>query len=437
MITKSEEENIMDAAIGQKISDYLIKPVNPKQVLLSIKKNLDTKRLITKKTTAAYQSEFTQISMNIDQVTTFEQWVDVYKKLVYWDLELHASEGNELKDVLHMQKSEANTAFSKFIEKQYPTWFGQQNSQAPLLSPALVKNKVIPHLEQDYTTVFILIDNLRYDQWCTIQPFVEENFNVIRQELYCSILPTATQYARNAIFSGLMPYEIQQMQPKFWAQDEDELNNKNEAELLEMQLKRFGHSVKTYYDKIITIKNGKKIIDNLNNILNHKLVVLVYNFVDMLSHANTDMAVVRELASDDAAYRSLTLSWFQHSHLNEVMRELRARNVRIVLTTDHGTIRVNNPVKIVGDKKASKNIRYKVGKNLNYNAKDVFEIHQPESVHLPKYNVSSRYIFAAGNNYLVYPKNYNHYVRYYHNTYQHGGVSMEEMLVPVVLLEPK
>lgn len=438
MITKSEEEDIMEAAIGSQIADYLIKPVKPNQILLSIKKNLDTKKLVTQKTTSEYQSTFGQISVEINMARNFDDWVAIYRKLIFWELELEKSEDSGMNEVLQMQKSEAGNEFGKYIRNNYQKWFssGAPNDK-PLMSPGILKNAVMPHYENEGKVVFILIDNMRYDQWKTFQPLITD-FYSIEEDAYSSILPTATQYARNAIFSGLMPGEIAKRHPDLWLNDDDEGGkNQHEEALLQSFLDRTGIDAKTYYTKVTSNKAGVKLVESLDNILQNNIITIVYNFVDMLSHANTDSEMIRELASSDSAYRSLTLSWFQHSHLYDLLKQLSERNIKVVLTTDHGTIRVNKPIKVVGDRTTSKNLRYKLGKNLSFNTKEVFNIGDPEEVHLPKSTVSSRYIFAYGESFIAYPNNYNYYVNYYTNTYQHGGISMEEMILPLITLSPK
>lgn len=439
MITKNEEEDIMDAAIGSKISDYLIKPVNPKQILLAIKKNLETEELITKETTSAYQSEFMNLSQDISFASDFQAWTSIYKKLVFWELELGNSTDQGLNQVLSMQKNEANNAFSKFIAKNYLSWFERNKENAPLMSPNIFAQKIIPMLDAGEKVFFIVIDNLRYDQWMSLSKMVYQNYDPAEEALFCSILPTATQYARNAMFAGLMPLEISKLHPEFWVSEEsDEGKNNYESQLLQKQLNRLGrNSINMRYEKILNQKTSKKILENYTNLLNHDLVALVYNFVDMLSHARTDMEMIRELASDEPAYRSLTDSWFRHSDLYTLLKKLSEEKVKVVITTDHGTIRVHNPIKVVGDKKSSVNLRYKQGRNLNYNPKEVFEITKPEKAHLPLLNVSTSYIFALNNDFMAYPNNYNYYVSYYRNTFQHGGVSLEEMMTPFIVLDPK
>jgi len=438
MITKSEEEDIMDQAIGAKISDYLIKPVKPNQILLSIKKNIDTKRLVTRRTTSVYQSEFAQIQMLINTAYHFEDWVEIYRKLTYWDLEMESSSDDGLEEILNMQKAEANTGFAKFIKTHYHSWFTAKDDYTPLLSPNVLGEKVIPLLKAGEKICLVVIDNLRLDQWKTIQPVIEDYYSVDTDEVYCSILPTATQYARNALFAGLMPLEIEKHHPGLWVdEEEEEGKNLKEMELLEKQIQRAGLEIKIHYDKINNSRGGKKLVENVANLMNFDLSAVIFNFVDILSHARTEMDMIRELAYDEPAYRSLTRSWFEHSHLIDFLKEISGKKLKLILTTDHGTIRVQNPLRVIGDRKTSSNLRYKQGKNLNYNPKQIFEIKHPEMIHLPKSNISSRYIFATNDDYLIYPNNYNQMVNYYRNTFQHGGISMEEMIIPLVTLNPK
>jgi CheY-like chemotaxis protein len=436
MITKSEEEDIMDEAIGSKIADYLIKPVNPKQILLSIKKNIDTKRLVSEKTISDYQSEFGKIGLQISDANSFEAWAELYKKLVYWELELEQNEQADMQEVFQMQKSDANKNFARFIKKNYESWFAGSEDK-PMMSPNLFKEQIFPMLDKGEKVFVLVIDNFRFDQWKLIQPLISDYFTVESEDLYCSILPTATQYARNAIFAGLMPYEIDKLYPQYWLND-DEKGGKNmkEKELLQTQLTRYGKDYKFFYEKVSHLKTGEKLVDNINDLLNNQLNVLVYNYIDMLSHARTEIEMIRELANDEPAYRSLTLSWFKHSPLFALIKELQKQDVKIVITTDHGTVRVKNPVKVVGDKNTSTNLRYKNGRNLNYNPKEVFEIRDPEKAHLPKSNLSTSYIFAINDDFLAYPNNFNYYVGYYRDTFQHGGVSLEEMVIPFIKLKP-
>jgi len=438
MITKSEEESIMEDAIGSNISDYLIKPVKPNQILLSLKKNLENKKLVSEKTTFSYQQEFRQISMDISANPDYKGWVDIYKKLTRWELELDKSNDESMSEVLQMQKDEANQVFSRFIETNYLDWLQGRTRERPVMSPNLFKDKIFPLMDTNDTLFVILIDNLRYDQWKSIQPLIEEYYRVEREELYYSILPTTTQYARNAIFSGLMPLEIQRKYPKYWVAEEEEgSKNQFEGELLGEYLKRYGRDVKFHYNKILNLTSGKKLVESLPNLLNNKLVVIVYNFVDMLSHARTEMEIIRELADDEKAYRSLMLSWFNNSPLFDVVKFLSEKKVSILITTDHGSVKTQNPVKVVGDRNTTTNLRYKSGKSLNYNPKEVFEVRNPADAFLPKTNVSTSYIFCGKNDFFAYPNNYNYYVNFYKNTFQHGGISLEEMLVPIAYMKAR
>lgn len=436
MITKSEEESIMEEAIGGKIADYLIKPVNPNQILLSLKKNLDSKRLVSEKATSSYQREFRQIAMQLQDRMDFEEWTEFYKKLVHWELELENSDEESMHEIFHMQKKEANQLFSRFIERNYANWVNGVE-EAPVMSHTLIQKKIAPHVSDQPVMLFV-IDNLRYDQWRILRNVLRDLYTVENEEIFYSILPTATQYARNALFAGLMPSEIQKKFPQWWKNDEDEGGkNMYEAELLSSNLQRLGKNVKHSYTKITNLDKGKKLVDNFSNLLQNKLNVVVYNFVDMLSHARTDMEVIRELADDESAYRSLTLSWFEHSPLFELFKLAAENKMKVLVTTDHGTIKVDDPIKVVGDRNTNSNLRYKQGKNLNYNANEVFEVRNPRDCFLPQQNMSTTFIFAKEDSFFVYPNNYNHYVKYYNHTFQHGGISLEEVLIPFVELKPK
>lgn len=436
MITKSEEEYIMEDAIGSKIADYLIKPVNPNQILLSLKKTLDNRRLVSEKTNTEYRKDFQQIGMTISDKLSFAEWSELYKKIIYWDLEIDKAQDKSMLDVLKMQKTDANAQFFKFIEKNYINWLNGKD--APNMSHTLFKNKIAPEIDKSASTFVLMIDNLRFDQWKIIEPIVAEYFKVDNEEIYCSILPTATQYARNAFFAGLLPSEIEKRFPNWWLNDEDEgLKNQHEEDFLGEQLKRLGKNVKFSYNKITNLAAGKKLADSISNLTQNKLNVIVYNFVDMLSHARTDMEVIRELADDEPAYRSITRSWFEHSPLLDMIKQIAEKKCRLIITTDHGTVHVKEASKVIGDKNVNTNLRYKTGKTMDYNKKEVFEIKNPHDAFLPKQHVSSVYIFAKENMFFAYPNNFNYYVNYYRNTFQHGGVSLEEMLIPYVALSAK
>ncbi|MEL7586707.1 MAG: bifunctional response regulator/alkaline phosphatase family protein [Prolixibacteraceae bacterium] len=437
MITKSEEEDIMDQAIGSKIADYLIKPVNPNQILLSVKKNVGQQELVTRKTTSDYQGEFSKIGMRLNERLNYDDWKEIYRKLTFWELELSDSDDQAMDEVLKMQKDEANNNFGRYIRGNYLDWF-RKGSSRPILSPDLFRNKVFPILDKGEKVVFLLIDNLRYDQFRIMSKLISQYYLIEDEDLYYSILPTATMYARNAIFAGLMPSEIARIYPDLWEEDDNNgQKNIHEKNLLQAQMTRFGRKEKLYYGKTTNSRSEKKLAQNFESIQQHDLSVLVFNFVDMISHARTEMEMIRELAGDEKAYRSLTLSWFSHSTLLELLKNLAETKVKVVLTTDHGTIRVNNAVKVIGDRETNTNLRYKIGRNLNYNSRQVFEVPQPDDAYLPGRNVSSKFIFAMHDDFFVYPNNYNYYAQYYRDTFQHGGISLEEMIIPVITLTPK
>jgi len=437
MITKSEEEQIMEEAIGGNISDYLIKPVNPNQILLSLKKNLDHTRLIAETTTSNYQQEFRKIAMDLMDVDSYEEWVDFYKKLTYWELALDAIDEPSMSAILESQKQEANSAFFKFVVNNYKSWF-QDDEDKPVLSHDLFKKYVVPSIKNKEKTLLVVIDNLRYDQWRTIEPIIDKYYKVSQEHMFYSTLPTATQYARNAIFSGLTPLEMSKQYPMYWKNDTEE-GGKNlyENEFLKGQLSRLRLDIKHQYHKITNLRNGQKLADNFNSQKDNDLTVIVYNFVDMLSHSKTDMEVIKELASDDKGYRLLTKSWFENSPLLAIIQQAQLLGMKLILTTDHGTINVTKPTKIIGSKDISSNLRYKMGRSLTYNEKDVLIANNPEEIGLPSLNINSKFVFAKEDFFFAYPNNYNYYVSYYKNTYQHGGVSLEEMLTPCILLEPR
>ena len=434
MVTKSEEEDIMNQAIGQQIADYLIKPVNPNQILLTLKKNIHRREIVAETVQTSYQQQFQQLSMQIMDCRTWEDWVDIYKRLVRWELELSATD-SQMTEMLDMQKQEANRGFGKYIRQHYMDWM--TGEEHPMLSPELFKYKVFPQLNEGQKVFLVVLDNFRYDQWKMLEREIGDQFE-IDEDLYCSILPTATQYARNAIFSGLMPEQIAQMFPNLWVdEDEEEGKNLNEEPLVQTQLERYRRKNTFSYHKINTSQEADKLMSQLNELQKNDLNVVVFNFIDMLSHARTESKMVRELANNESAYRSITLSWFRHSVIADLFRQLAQSDYHVIVTTDHGSIRATNPVKIIGDRNTNTNLRYKLGKNLAYDSKELFVIKEPRKAHLPAPNLSTSYVFATGDDFFAYPNNYNYYVSYYRNTFQHGGISMEEMIIPIISMKGK
>ena len=436
MVTKSEEENIMEQAIGQKIADYLIKPVNPNQILLVLKKNIHRREIETEVTQSRYQQQFQQIAMQIMDCRTWQDWQSVYKQLVNWELQLSSTD-SQMTEMLAMQKEEANLGFAKFVKKNYLSWVGGDGSNAPLMSNRIFKEKVFPLLNQKEKVFLVVLDNFRYDQWRVLAQEIGDQFD-LDEDLYCSILPTATQYARNAIFSGLMPNKIEKMFPDLWVdEDEEEGKNLNEGPLIQTQLERYRRHESFSYHKINSSADAEKFMQQLHQLGKNDLNVVVFNFIDMLSHARTESKMVRELANNESAYRSITLSWFRHSVIAEFFRWLAQTDYKVIVTTDHGSIRCTKPVKIVGDRNTNTNLRYKLGKSLGYDSKDLFVVKNPSQAQLPSPNLSTSYVFATGDSFFAYPNNYNYYVTYYKNTFQHGGISMEEMMIPFVTLKRK
>lgn len=438
MITKNEAENLMEEAIGSEIDDYLIKPVNPNQILLTLKKLTDNKRLVSEKTMTDYQVEFRKILMEINSGLDKEGWVDIYKKIISWELKLDQSDTTEMQDILQMQKNEANAEFNKFIVKNYGRWI-EKPDDSPVMSHNLMKKFVLPELDSSKPSFFFLLDNLRYDQWKIIEPKVTQMFRIEEEKTFYSILPTCTQYSRNAIFAGMLPADIKKHYPSLWLDDQDEGGkNNHEAELLKSQIDRLVRKpLSVDYLKVTNVAKAKSMNDNILNYMQNDLTVVVYNFIDMLSHARTEMEVLKELAGDEKAYRSLTLSWFENSPLKYALEKLSEKDVNVFITTDHGTIRVHKPSKIVGDRKTTTNLRYKSGRNLNYEKKDVFEVRDPKAFGLPTVNISTSYVFAKEDRFFLYPNNYNKFNNMYMDTFQHGGISLEEIICPFVRLSSK
>lgn len=439
MVTKNEEESLMEEAIGVKISDYLIKPVNPSQVLIACKKFLEGKKITGAAVSKDYIQEFNAISVALMNDLDYKQWIDIYTKLVEWDIELDQHPELGLKQTLVDQTRECNLAFGKYVEKNYRNWV-EQTANRPALSLEVVDRFLIPHLQGNKSVILFVIDCLRLDQWLVMESLLHEYY-LISKDYYFSILPTATPYSRNAIFSGLYPSDVEIRFPDLWKKSEDDEHSRNryERQFLEKLLERRKISLKPEpkYVKILDAEFGRSIEKNINSYAQTKLTSIVVNFVDMLAHGRSDSTLLKEIAPDESAYRSLTNSWFVHSSLFGMLRTLsKNKNVTVLLTTDHGSIRCLRGSKVLGDREASTNLRYKYGRNLKSEQKAAIFVKNPLEFKLPMRGVAINYIIAKEDYYFVYPTDYHKYLNQYRDSFQHGGVSMEEMILPVVRLEP-
>ena len=441
MITKSEEEHIMDDALGGKISDYLIKPVLPNQLWLIVKKHTERRRLQSEHSTMNYQQEFREIGMKLSGGLDWREWMEMYRRLVYWDLDLATVDDPSIHSIFLDQRREANAQFCRFYEANYLDWLSGRKEK-PLMSQTVLKERMFPLLSEKTAgdgvrpTFLIVIDNFRYDQWRFVRPLLERYYKVEDDGMYYTIIPTTTQFARNAMFAGLMPSEIERKYSQYWVnEDEHGYKNQYEDQLLDENLRRHGINIKHTYNKVLNAQYGSRLVDKLNELMQSRLNVIIYNFVDMLSHASTDSDIVRQLATDEAAYRSLTQSWLEHSPLMEMLQALSTKDANVIITTDHGSVRVERPVRIKGDSSLSVNLRYKQGRMIDYNPRDVFEVRDPRLLFLPQRHITSPYIFARQNDFFAYPNNYSEKVAYYTNTFQHGGISLEECLVPFIMMK--
>ena len=439
LVTKNETESLMEEAIGSQITDYLIKPVNPNQVLLALKRILDNKKLVSRRTTAAYLQQFRTMFDGIDNQTDHTGWIEIYRQLVFWELEMEKSEEPEMPEVHRQQMKEANALFFKFIIRNYASWINKKDQFPPVLSHTLFKDKVKPFLQPDKPLVWVVLDNFRLDQWKTIAPLLIEYFHTAADDCYFSILPTATHYCRNAIFAGKLPVELDKLFPEQWKKEVDEAGkNSEEAFFLKHQLDAAGlKDLSWHYQKVSSHAEALKLSEQAFNLLDYNLSVVVYNFVDMLSHARSELDVLKELASDATAYRSITRSWFAHAPLFHALKKISEKNCTVILTTDHGSLQVKNPVRVTTDKQASNNLRYKNGRNMDFDPRNFLVFRQPEQAGLPRESIHSSFIFAGNEDYICYPNQFNHYASLYRNSFQHGGVSLEEMVVPVVRLVSK
>ncbi len=440
MVTKSEAESLMEEAIGSKITDYLVKPVNPSQILMACKKILESKKISGAYVSRDYIKEFQNISLTLNSSLTEQEWIDLYIKLTNWDMELDAHPELGLRQTLQDQKRECNAEFGKFVERNYRRWI-EDEKRPIMLSPDIVDRCVIPELNERSSVFFFVIDCLRLDQWLIMEELLAEYF-AFEKQYYFSILPTATPYARNSIFSGYFPIDLEKRFPEIWSSEDDDENSRNrfEHQLLDklLERKRIHLKPESKYVKILDPEFGRQFEGNILSYTHSRLTAVVVNFIDMLAHGRSDSPLLKEIAPDEAAYRSLTRSWFQHSSLFGMLKTLAAqKNVKIILTTDHGSVRCMRGSKVVGDREASANLRYKFGRNLKVDDKQAVFIKSPVEYKLPRGSITTNYVMAKEDYYFVYPTEYHKYLSQYRDSFQHGGISMEEMILPIVKLGPK
>lgn len=439
MITKNEEESLMEDAIGAHINDYLTKPVNPSQILIAAKKILESQNISQKKITRDYAQELTKISTQLMSPLTYQDWIDIYLKLTQWDVELDSVSDKELREVIYNQRRECNVEFGKYIEKNYQQWL-QKDSERPDLSIDIIKKFIYPELKNGKKTAFFIIDCMRLDQWLALEKYFY-NYFTIQKNYHFSILPTATPFSRNAIFSGLFPSEIEKRYPDLWAQGEDDdfSRNRFENQMLFDQLRLLGLSLKseTRYSKILNDEEARNLEKNLTSYTDSPLLSVVLNFVDILAHSRSDLPILKEIAPDEPSYRSLTSSWFEHSAAYSIFKKLGEMGMTIYITSDHGSVRCLRGAKVLGDRETSTNLRYKYGRNLKVDPKHAIFIQNPLDYKLPRRNFNVNYIISKEDYYFVYPTNYHKYLAYYRNSFQHGGISLEEMILPVIKLQPK
>lgn len=451
MITKSEEEHLMEDAIGRQIADYLIKPVHPKQILLTCKRLLEGDRIRGEQVQQDYLQAFGQLSARLGGPLDYTEWIDVYRQLVRFDLELQGADDG-VRQILDDQYRGANEAFSRFIEDEYPAWIsasqeGEKPGETrPAMSHDIIGHSVMPHLgglatEQARPVVFFLIDCLRYDQWLLFERTLQQAWE-IETDWHYSILPTATPYSRNSIFGGLLPIDLAKRFPqRFTADvrddDEPSLNAHEEDFLRDLLDRRHRKDVRMRYEKLVSQSDGAAFADRVTDLLQVDLSAVVVNFVDILAHSRSDTRILREIAPDVPAYRGLTQTWFEHSWLSDVFRQLAEHDCTVVITSDHGAVRSLNATKVIGDRETSTSLRYKHGRNLKVDGREAIFVKEPETYGLPRAGINENYIFATEDRYFVYPTNYHKYQERYRDSFLHGGVSLEEVLLPIATLRPK
>lgn len=440
MVTKSEEETLMEEAIGQKIDDYLTKPVNPSQVLMAIKKLVQSRNIVAGKLGQRYIADINRMNATLSGSATWIDWVAAHRTLCEWDLELDRYPDEGLFEIHRGTRREWNGRFTRFFEEGYEWWIHASPAKRPPISVDVVDRAVIPHIKKGEQVVFIVIDCMRMDLWLRIEPLLAELFH-IDHDYYFSILPSATPFARNAIFSGQFPIEIAKLYPDDWkAYPDDEISrNRREGDLLERQLAGKGVAVSNgvKYIKVLKEQEATDLANRVENNLSSQLVAVVINFVDVLTHGRSSNILLKEMVPDEAAFRALMQTWFEHSSLYETLKMLARKNVTVVVTSDHGSTLCSRGTVAHGKRDTSTNLRYKYGDNLNCNPKEALLIKNPDRYRLPSFGLATTYIVAREDFYFVYPNRYNEYQRQFQNSFQHGGFSMDELILPIAVLKPK
>lgn len=436
MVTKSEEESLMEDAIGQKIDDYLVKPVNPSQILLVIKRLLEAKRIISTSSMKRYITEINRFNQKLYGAVRPEDWHEAARILASWNLELDDNPDVGLEQTLDGTRREWNIEFTKYVESQYVRWLGR--SKRPVMSADVSANWVVPLLKKKRNVLFIVVDCMRLDQWMLVEPLLAEYYNIERN-YYFSILPSATPFARNALFAGLFPDEIHRAYPDNYTGGDEGSLNRMEHRLFEDNLARNGVRLnrKLKYLKINTNSEGEAVAKRAGDLFDSQVVTLVFNFLDILAHGRSNNVILKEIAGTEAAFRSLMKSWFAHSPLFSLLKAFAGRDFTVVVTSDHGSVLCKRGTVAYGKRSTSTNLRYKYGDNLNSDPKDSILIKKPDQWRLPMLTLATTYILAKEDFYFVYPNNYNEMVRHFQNSFQHGGISIEEMVVPVVTMTPK
>jgi hypothetical protein len=436
MVTKSEEESLMEDAIGSKIDDYLVKPVNPSQILLVIKRLLDSKKIISSSSMRRYVQEINKFNQQLYGPMQPEDWHTAARLIAEWNLEMDESTDEGLKQTHEGTKKEWNNEFTKYILNSYQKWL--HTDKRPRLSPDVTAEFVVPPLKQKKKTLFVVVDCMRLDQWMLIEPLVAEFCNVQR-DYYFAILPTATPFARNSLYAGLFPDDINKAYPDLYATMDEGSLNRDEDRLFSDNLARNGLRFENQmkYVKVYDNSEGEALAKRASDFFESPAVTFVFNFLDILTHGRSSNVILKEIAGTEAAFRTLMRSWFVHSPLYTILQTFIQRGFHIVVTSDHGSVLCRQGTMAHGRRSTSTNLRYKYGDNLNSDPKDSLLIKKPDQWRLPKFTLATTYIIAKDDYYFVYPNNYNEMVRQFQNSFQHGGISLEEMVVPIATLTPR